>query len=323
MKVLLHIGAHRTASTSFQDMLWNNRTRLARSGLTAWTPRRTRDGLMAGMLRHPALMTVRDDTRARRSVGRIRVEVDRLRQSGQKFLLVSEENMIGTVVNNLADMRLYPMVAERMSRFAEAFDAGPLRVGLAIRSYEDYWASALAFAVARGQELPDADMLDLLVTQPRRWRMVLRDLARALPGAEICVWSYESLGNRPVAVLERLTDEPAPPRLRVDDTCHNRGASAQELTDILALRGEAWPQDHAPAPGARWMPFNEDQRAVLRAEYRQDLAWLRAGAEGLATFIDGRITPAHDHDRTQESRIAPPDAMPTGGRLNGIEERLG
>ncbi|MDB4053291.1 hypothetical protein OAD19_01205 [Octadecabacter sp.] len=37
------------------------------------------------------------------------------------------------------------------------------------------------------------------------------------------------------------------------------------------------------------MPFDQDQRNVLRAEYRRDLAWFAAGAEGLARFMYWRM----------------------------------
>lgn len=323
MKVLLHTGAHRTATTSFQGFLWNNRVRLAQAGVTTWTPRRTRDGLMAGMMRHPALLRLQDDIRARRSVGRVRMEADRLERLGQQFLLVSEENMIGSAVNNLADLRLYPMLRERMSRFAEAFEGREMRIGLAIRSYEDYWASVIGYAIMRGHSAPDPDTLDCLVTQPRRWRSVIRDMAQVFDGAEILVWPFESLASRPAFVLGALTGQPVPRRLEAESGWHNKGATALELAEVMSLRGEAAPTSPVFDMTSRWMPFDEDQRSALRAEYRRDLAWLRSGAEGLATFIDGRTTPATPDDRIQEASGVPPGALPSGGRQNGIEKGLG
>ena len=53
MEIILHLGAHRTASTSFQYYLRKNGARLAASGIGVWGPCQTRNGLMEGVLPRP------------------------------------------------------------------------------------------------------------------------------------------------------------------------------------------------------------------------------------------------------------------------------
>ncbi|MDB4106378.1 hypothetical protein N9553_00765, partial [bacterium] len=101
MDILLHLGAHRCASTTFQSYLWNNRVALSKQGLTCWTPKRTRNGLLRGLVRHPALISVQDERDGIRSIGRMRVEISRLRNNGQDALLISEENILGSMRNNV------------------------------------------------------------------------------------------------------------------------------------------------------------------------------------------------------------------------------
>ena len=60
----------------------------------------------------------------------------RTAQSGVRKLLVSDENMIGTVRHNLRKRALYPAIGERMAYFAQAFDGRLKRVVLNIRSHE-------------------------------------------------------------------------------------------------------------------------------------------------------------------------------------------
>lgn len=346
MEIILHLGAHRCASTTFQSFLWENRARLAKQGLTCWTPRRTRDGLMHGLMRHPALITIEDERNGMRSIGRIRVEVERLARADQRALLLSEENMLGTMRNNMLDTRLYSMARERLMRFRPAFVGHKLRIGVCVRSYEDYWTSCLAYLVARGGALPTVDMLDFLTTQPRRWRHVIHDIAQAFPGAEVIVWPFERLANQPAAQLKALwssaTDMP-----RDSGIWRNRSASLVRLNKIMALRGEHLIEPGPVDASRRWMPFDEDQCNVLRAEYRRDLAWLEDGAQGLARFVDGRTadpmgdtlndtktmtnhvsdgrsTPAPGLDRAEDlTRSAFEHALLFGGRKDGIEEGLG
>ncbi|MCF2871942.1 hypothetical protein L0664_12760 [Octadecabacter sp. G9-8] len=293
MDILLHLGAHRCASTTFQSYLWNNRTKLAKQGLTCWTPKRTRDGLLCGLVRHPALISIKDERNAIRSIGRMRVEMARLRNGGQKALLISEENILGSMRNNILDTRLYSLLRERLMRFQPAFEGQKLTVALSIRSYEDYWASCLVNLVARGGVLPSVDLLDFLTTQPRRWRAMIRDIAAAFPQADIVVWPFERMADHPEAQLRAMWPQDFK-GLENGDLWRNRGADLMRLNTILAMRGERPVKDGPIEAGTRWMPFDEDQRNVLRAEYRRDLTWLASGAEGLARYVDGRHGPTPD-----------------------------
>ena len=342
--ILLHLGAHRCASTTFQSYLWANRLTLSKRGLTCWTPRRTRDGLLVGMLRHPAMITVEDERKAIRSTGRLRIEMERLRRADQQALLISEENIIGSMRNNIADTRLYPLLRERLMRFLPAFEGRKMRIGLSIRSYEDFWTSSLANLLSRGGGFPSVDLLDFLTTQPRRWRHVVRDVAAVFPEAEIVVWPFERLAGQPHRQLTALWDGDTR-GLADDGHWRNRSADIAELNKLMALRGEHLVLAGLVEAGARWMPFDDDQRRVLRAEYRRDLAWLMQGADGLATFEDGRtartehtgdMRPTHaaDHnsganapalvpDRAQETRGASDDALLFGGQHDGIKKGLG
>ncbi|WP_296419670.1 hypothetical protein [Pseudooctadecabacter sp.] len=322
MDINLHLGAHRCASSTFQGYLWRNRVALARGGLTCWTPKRTRDGLMAGMIRHPESITLQDEHRAARSVGRIRLEISRLGRAGQDRLLISEENLIGSSRRNVRMTSLYPLVSERLLRFVPAFEGHRLRIGIGVRSYEDYWASALAYILQTGGARPTVDQLDFLTTQPRRWRDVIRDIGAVFPQADVFVFPFERFADQPDAILDTFCDGAADP-LPAGFTHHNKSPNLGELNTLLDLRGERRLDGGARSDHRRWMPFDEDQRAVLRAEYRRDLAWLKAGAEGLARYVEGRKTPATLPDRAQEeTRVGTPTLTLMKGQTDGIEKRL-
>jgi hypothetical protein len=328
MDILLHLGAHRTATSGFQAFLWANRAALAAAGLTPWTPRRTRDGLLDGLIRHPMRVTLTDERRAARALGRLRLEFDRLDRAGQSALLISEENLLGTMMNNIEDRGLYPFLTDRMARYAPAFDGRGLHVGLGIRDYADYWASCLGFAIGRGHPAPDRALLDCLVTQPRRWRHLVREIATVFPAARITVWTHEAMAGRARAVTAALSGQGVPAGLTDPRDRHNRGPGYDAVVEALALRGETLPEAAARQSAGRWMPFDADQHAVLHAQYRQDLAWLDAGAEGLAVHLDGRTPPATPHrpgpTGERNLRVVPaPGPAPNGGLKDGIEKGVG
>ncbi len=287
MDVVLHLGAHRTASTTLQAFLSRNAGPLQRRGVVSWGPARTRSGLLAGLMRHPGQANLMSERRSARSSGLVRLEMERLARAGAATLIVSEENMIGTVRGNLAEAALYPGLDVRLIRFRAGFADRCSRVALAIRSYEGYWASGLAYGVARGGRIPNRARLDRLVAQPRRWRDVIREVAQTFPAAEVVVWPFERFAGRPEAQLALMTGRPvAVEGLSGLRDWANRSPGLDRLREVAGLRliGPA-EGDLPPGPG-RWMPFDTDQRARLAKAYQDDLDWLRSGADGFARFVE-------------------------------------
>lgn len=307
MEVILHIGAHRTGTTSFQNYVRAHRTALDAQEIGFWGPWRTRTGLLDGLAdRAPG------PKQARRMAGRVRMNVEAAARKGKVQLIVSDENLIGTCRKSLRAGRLYPDVGERMARVHAGF--GEItKVSFQIRSLELWWASALAFLLPRGGSLPDAALLDRLTDSPRSWRHVIADIACACPGAEIAVTPFERYAGRPDSLLRQMTGQPAPPT-HPGEHWANRSADLAALRVTLAERGED--PDQLPGEG-RWMPFSPEQAMRLRETYADDLFWLRAGADGLAKLTEddgpqrpginpgpGQTRRGHDNDRSAR-RLAP------------------
>ena len=118
MKVILHIGAHRTGTISFQSYIRRHSKELRDDGLGFWGPMRTRKGLFAGVQPTPGF----GRTAARRARGRILLNLKKAQAQGVETLFVSDENMMGSVRMNLRKSRLYPDIGERLARYIWAFD---------------------------------------------------------------------------------------------------------------------------------------------------------------------------------------------------------
>lgn len=273
MNVFLHIGAHRCATTSFQEYLRQNAEALDEHNIGFWGPHRTRNGLFNGILPTPSAATGRDQHR--RAIGRVQMHMTRSMDLGLDHLLITDENMMGTVRENLRLGALYCGVGERMARFAQAFDGRVTDVVVNLRSLETYWASALAYGVSRGHRVPSAAMLDRLVDSPRSWRDVLTDVACAVPGARIWAMPFETFGGRPEAQLSAMIGQDMPrahARIRLNATPHLEELRTQLQSSVA---------DQLPTGQGRWQPFDDAQIAALRETYADDLMWLAAGGDGL------------------------------------------
>lgn len=298
MDVILHVGAHRCATTTFQSYMRRNAGLLAEGGIAFWGPIRTRSGLFRGLLPGPGRAFGRDPRR--RALGRVKLALLRAEAQGARRLVVSDENMLGSIRANLAGATLYADAGERMARHAEAFDGRIREVILNIRSPEFYWASAMGFALARGLPLPGGANADRIAGQARGWRAVIADLACAVPGACIRVLPFEIFAGHPDAQLAAVVGGPAPTHAGRDRL--NATPRLAELRRLCPLAG-------LPPEDGRWMPFSARQAQALRDSYAADLAWLAAGADGLAQLVrdPGKKTAGRHPPRQDKTRGRPND----------------
>lgn len=313
MDVILHIGAHRTASTSFQAYMRSNARWLTERGIGFWGPHRTRNGLLRGVVPVPG--PVPPERQARLAGGRIAVACEKSARAGVRQLVVSDENMLGAPRANLRAGQLYPEAGARIRRYLAAFGGGVSRIVLSIRSPELFWASSFAFAMARGHGLPDAARIEGLAASRRGWRDVIADIAAAAPDAELLVLTHEEFGAMPERRLWHMTGERIAPPLTGAREWLNRSPGLSELRRILAERG----MDAAALPQGegRWMPFSEPAQAAMRERYSDELFWLSAGADGLA-----RLARDRGKSTGQAAERPPPQATERGPADDKQDRRM-
>ena len=277
MDIILHLGAHRTGSTSFQNYMRASAERLNGQAIGFWGPWRTRQGVLHGLMDQPGKTADR-----KRAIGRLRMNLERTARQGCGALVISDENMIGTPRAMLRSARLYPGAGERLARLHGGFGR-VTRIALQVRSFEVWWASLLAYLVARGEDLPNAATLEAIVASQRSWRQVITDIACACPDARIVVLPFERFVGRPDVQLQRMTGALFAPTLAPGGFWNNKSPDLAKLRRILAERGDSTP---LPDGDGRWTPFTIEQAARLREAYADDLFWLHAGADGLAQLAE-------------------------------------
>lgn len=217
---------------------------------------------------------------ARRAEGRVQMNLAQCRRAQVQHLLVSDENFAGTMRECIRTKTLYPAIGDRLSRIGTAFGQDVSRIVLSVRALDLWWASAAAFTVARGHPVPNALAFEMMAHGPRSWRDVITDISCAVPQAQIIITPFEQFAGQPEAVFGLATGRAAPA-----NTSHhwrNRTPHLPALRQILAEQES--PSDILPDGSGRWQPFTPAQAAALRETYADDMHWLIAGADGLATL---------------------------------------
>lgn len=297
MDIILHVGAHRTGTTSFQHYLRANRARLLVDRTAIWEPERLRRGVFDGLFATERKLNRRN--LQRRALGRVRLHATQALHAGADRLVISEENMIGAPRACLRAGTLYPEVGERLSRLGAALEGRVRRVVLTLRAQDQWWGSVAAYGVGRGHAIPDLDQRSAIAASGRTWRDVITDMACALPRAEIVVVPFDNCVGRADTLLEIATSRPAP--REAANVWLNRSPDMAALKQHLAEAG--FPGDDKGQ--GRWQPFTPAQVSALREAYADDIMWLTAGADGLA-----RLT-----EETTRDRAGP--SLPDGEVIKG------
>ena len=105
MDVILHLGAHRTGTTTFQDYMRRHKERLAAQKVVFCGPRSSRYDFYALGLR----ANVCRSDKHKRGETHIRRLLDGKSSEGMSKLVVSDENIIGSVEDNLRSGGLYDL----------------------------------------------------------------------------------------------------------------------------------------------------------------------------------------------------------------------
>ena len=307
MDITLHIGPHRTGTTCFQNYMQRAQDALSEDGVAFWGPQQTRDGVFAGVYsRIKDRRGAGDNTRFDQD---LQERLDAAREAGVRHLVVSEENMMGSIGQNVRHKVLYKDVGKRVAHFAQAFGDEVTSIVISPRSLDVFWCSSLAYAVSNGLTAPDAAQSAAIARSFRGWRHVVADIASAVPEVELKVLPFDEFAGRPDRFLEVATGLSGP--VCTDRTPVNASPRLPELRRAMLAKG--MDTTALPFGMGRWNPFTNEQHSALRELFADDMMWLTAGADGLATLIEDRsVTQAGQN---------PPRAAQEKGQFDECEER--
>lgn len=276
MDVILHIGAHRTGTTSFQDYMHRMTPELEARNIAFRGPK------WAGSAGFGASEQEITGHRAYNVDAGLGRSFDALEDAGTKTLVVSDADLLGTIQTNIEKASIYADASARLGRLSRVFTQRVTRIMLSVRSLDTFWNSSLAYGVALGAGLPDRPTLDNIANGSRSWRDVVSDVSKAFPDAKIVVLPFEQYRGRSDAFLMQGAEITAP----FDDERKRLNASADlpALRRLLEEQGQS--SSVLPFGMGRWNPFANEHLAALREMQADDMMWLTAGADGLATLIE-------------------------------------
>ncbi len=274
----VHLGAHRTGTSSFQMMLSENRDLLAQTGYDIAYP--GRDDIPQGELKlrlpHP------------RNLGKWETdflpgatkELQRFTTPDSHALILSEENIPGRMIHFPAG-QFYPAAEVRLQTLAAAARAPVLRAVLVMREYTGLYISAYRKRAEDNKSQPFEEGRHNMLHMDRGWPDLVRLILEHLKVQELVVIDYNRRG-RSADILGMLVPELAEVPLCEPARRMNHSATDAALIALQeryqadeTLEREAWQaiiaahRDDKEQRGVS--EFTKRQTRILEGRYQEHL----------------------------------------------------
>ena len=202
IKIIIHAGARKTASTHLQNRLLENEKRVVKSGCSYLGPEKIRDQF--GTLWRALGRSDTPDEQERKLAALA---------AGQPRLVISEENIIGgfkDLMNGPNRAILYPKAVERLARLAQLVAPNPLHIAMAVREPSSYYVSVYNQLLLSGRFQTWERFSKGLDPTAVKWSDILRPIAE-IPGvAAVSIWRYEDYHRLLPQILNTLLGQPRP-----------------------------------------------------------------------------------------------------------------
>lgn len=288
-ELVVHLGAHRTGSTSLQAALREDQALLQTLGVVCLTPEAP-GYRRSGTLRDFTNITIKAVLPAAAPVAWLRrqMRITRRRRQARRVLadligpqqpfrlILSDENLMGPVFDYTNGPSIYPLVKDRLNNLVRTLGHVPDRVVIAIRPYDTFIPSAYAMYAAYVGELPGFDTLRPTPGATfRGWPEVIADIRAALPGARLDIFPIDRVSA--VDIRQALLGLEGNPALSPIHSV-NAAPTRQALTYINAAR----PLSHAQidalidahGQGEKIAAYTVEETAYLKDVYGAHLVTL-------------------------------------------------
>lgn len=202
MKIHVHLGVHKTATTFIQSQLHDNRLALKKgrigcAGIWAVRKRFTREFDRLSWF-DPVWRSI-TRPRLKRRLDSLLAEAD-----GAGTFILSDENIIGLIAANYWLGRLYPRAGARVSILDRLLNGHEARYFLAIRRYPDYLTSSWLQLASRGRAPAFEKYRAKFSPDGPGWAELVADIAARVGADRLTVWTYDWFDADPSRVFALL-----------------------------------------------------------------------------------------------------------------------
>jgi hypothetical protein len=276
MKIKLHLGAHKTATTHLQQMLFQNQMLLKKNSIKISIPKDLRQKWLPNVLEY---LQTQNNALLETIVPKVNI----------KIWIISEENISGVSYDLKIHRGIYPFLKERMECFREIFQDYEIEIFFALRSYEEFYRSAYLEVVRNRGYIPFDEFYNEKRFENNSWVSVVDSLVEVFRQKSIVLWRYEDFRLLEPLIVKKITQlediDGILSSYQVETTRPSLSAKSLEVLKSFYGSGhnvegfglvEHLSQKYPVGKEfTAFMPFNQSQIDAFQAQYKNDIDFLR------------------------------------------------
>lgn len=272
-RTVLHLGAHKTATTYMQNRLALNIDLLASRGMRydrLEDLRRNFTSILKNMEDGPNEF-VRDLAAAAKV----------------RDVLLSEENILGMPGDVVFNGVYYAKAKQRLKFVVELLGLSRPEIYLSLRDYASFTVSMYSEFIRHREFMHFDDYMKRYDQSGFSWITVMDDIVAAVPGARICIWDFGQFRSLEPVIFTRMTGFDSAQLVTPDGPARESFSEAamraygalssvlsrQELKRVIGPIARALPKG---AGYEAFAPHSAETVAEMKAKYAADFAAIRA-----------------------------------------------
>lgn len=283
-RILMHIGAHKTATSYMQKKLALNVDLLARRGIH-YDPLDTFRKGFTPLLNEEV---TRENDYVKFLNGKAKT----------MSLLISEENILGVPGDLPREHKYYIRAQQRLARTAELFHTATPEIFLSLREYSSFAVSMYSEYIRHQKYLPFAEYRTIFEASNFSWLSIVDEIFAAVPGARLTLWDFSDFRNIEKQVFQSMLG--FDPDIFENPVGPVRESFSEVAIKAIEVLSGALKYDEVKKlinPIARNLPkgdqypafdpMDAEMKASLKAQYKSDLAAIVAKYPAIA-FVSSR-----------------------------------
>jgi hypothetical protein len=286
--LILHIGAHRTGTTTLQASLDAAQDVLSARGIAVLTPprpdKRNQKTIrklvnLAGSVRRPmGKLLIWFKRKQAQTIMLDLLNTATLRDIVFEDIILSDEKILGSIFGRNGKS-IYPATKSHLQALKKLLPLDVSKIHLTLRSYDTFIISSYVMRAVYGSKIkPFETMTDELLTISKGWNDVIDDIRFIFPNAELTVSLFEvnSFEER----LRSLVNDPQN-QMNIGQYIvrpMNRAPTREAIEHVLGLSEKPDNPDEIVdqfAEGTPFDPLTKEQKTALQERYKKDTATIQ------------------------------------------------
>lgn len=184
----IHIGAHKTATTHFQDILEMRQPFLKAAGVDFIPRSKLREIELAKTLDSNLNFKFLDNFLANK---KWKSKTDSIISTSNN-ILISEENFMG-YTHEIFDYPIYPRLENRLLKLSKIMESDKFSLYLSIRDYASLLPSAYSQCLLGSHRIKNFNSIrERFLRNPPNWADLIHRIQTVLPNIRLKVWTFEN-----------------------------------------------------------------------------------------------------------------------------------